>query len=208
MTPEEYVDFHKYPPLNINELNRGKDSLNISNTQDPMPWEEVYTRIVAGMDMEHIAEIYGQGRKIALWAIHDNIKHAPEVTELLEGEIDQRRKMQQIEEATPVAAATLYSMANEYAPDAAKNIAVFANKAILAATDDLDKPKRTTLDLVNLTKAVQTASDVLGHTQRHASGAQTTNNTVLTGGWMFELNAPQDQLEIIEAETDDTASTN
>ena len=191
MTPQEYIQQNNYQPLTPNELNRGKESLNIGNTQDPMPWEEVYTRIAAGMDMTHIAHIYGQGRKIALWAIKDNIELTTAVSTLLDSEIEQRRKMQSVEEQSPIAAATLHAMANEYAPDAAKNIAVFANKAILAATEDIHKDKRTTLDLVNLTKAVQTASDILGHTDRHAQSAQTTNNTVLTGGWTFELDAPK-----------------
>ncbi len=204
MSPEEYVKHIDAQPLSINELNRGKHGIRISNTDEPMPWNEIYTRIAAGMKLEHIAEIYGQGRKIALWAIHDKISHQPLVQDVLEAEIDQRRKMQDIANENPEAAATLHAMANEYAPDAAKNIAVFANKAILAATNDIDKPKRTSLDLLNLVKAVQSASDTLGHTQRHASAVNQTTNHVAVTGFTFELDAPptQDRLETIEAEVE------
>ena len=96
-------------------------------------------------------------------------------------------------------------MANEYAPDAAKNIATFANKLVNKAIDDLDKPKRSTLDLVNLSKAVQTASDILGHTQRHASQVNNTQNNIITGGWVFDL-PPTDQLPVIEGEVYDKTS--
>ena len=200
MTPEEFIEMHDCKPLSTNELNYGKDKLRISNTNTIIPWEEVYTRIAAGMDMEHIAEIYGQGRKIALWAIHDKIKLIPEVSTLVDDEITQRRKMAALSEESITAASTIQEMANEYAPDVAKDIVLFAQKAIQAATTDIDKPKRTTLDLVNLTKAVQTASDTLGTTQRHASQAQGAQATVLTGGWAFVLDPPKDQLEIIDTE--------
>lgn len=199
-TPEQYIQIHDCKPLTTNELNYGKVKLRISNTDDLVPWEEVYTRIAAGMDMEHIAEIYGQGRKIALWAVHDKIKFIPEVSNLVDDEITQRRKMAAVSDESPTAASTIQEMANEYAPDVAKDIVTFAQKAIQAAIRDIDRPKRTTLDLVNLTKAVQTASDTIGTTQRHASQAQSTQATVLTGGWTFTMDAPPDQLEIIDTE--------
>ena len=200
-TPEQYIQIHDCKPLTPNELNYGKAKLRISNADELLPWEEIYTRIAAGMDMEHIAEIYGQGRKIALWAIKDQIKFIPEVSALVDNEITQRRKMAALQDESPTAASTIQEMANEYAPDVAKDIVTFAQKAIQAAIKDIDRPKRTTLDLVNLTKAVQTASDTLGTTQRHASQAQGAQATVLTGGWTFTLDTPPDQLEIIEAET-------
>ena len=199
-TPEQYIQIHDCKPLTPNELNYGKNKLRISNTDEFLPWEEIYTRIAAGMDMENIAEIYGQGRKIALWAIRDQIKFIPEVASLVDDEITQRRKMAAISEESPQAASTIQEMANEYAPDVAKDIVIFAQKLIKEATDDLTRPKRTTLDLVNLSKAVQTASDTLGTTQRHASQASGPQATVLTGGWTFTLDTPPDQLEIIDTE--------
>ena len=150
--------------------------------------------------MEHIAEIYGQGRKIALWAIKDNIKLIPEVSSLVDDEITQRRKMAALSDTSPEAASTIQEMANEYAPDVAKDIVIFSQKIVQAAIRDIDRPKRTTLDLVNLTKAVQTASDTIGTTQRHASQASGPQATVLTGGWTFTLDTPPDQLPPIDAE--------
>ena len=200
MTPEEYITTHDCKPLTPNELNYGKSKLRISNADELLPWEEIYTRIAAGMDMEHIAEIYGQGRKIALWAIKDQIKLIPEVSSLVDDEITQRRKLAALADESTTAASTIQEMVNEYAPDVAKDIVTFAHKAIKAAIGDLDKPKRTSLDLVNLTKAVQTASDTVGTTQRHASQAQGAQATVLTGGWTFTLDTPPDQLPAIEAE--------
>jgi len=199
-TPEQYVQIHDCKPLTVNELNYGKTKLRISNSDELIPWEEVYTRIAAGMDMEHIAEIYGQGRKIALWAIKDSIALIPEVSSLVDDEITQRRRMAAVSDESQTAASTIQEMANEYAPDVAKDIVVFAQKAIQAAIRDIDRPKRTTLDLVNLTKAVQTASDTIGTTQRHASQAQGVQATVLTGGWTFTLDTPNDQLQPIDVE--------
>jgi len=201
-TPQEYLDgLSPTPkPLTEAEIKRGKDSLCISNTDTLMPWEEIYTRIAAGMDMGHIALIYGHGRKIALWAVHDSINEVEAVATLLDDEIVQRRKMAAVSEESPKAAATIQEMANEYAPDVTKDIVVFAQKVIKAAIDDIDRKKRTTLDLVNLTKAVQTPSDTLRTTDMHASQASQAGATVLTGGWTFTLDAPPDQLEIIETE--------
>ena len=201
MTPQHYIDSLQPKPLTDAEIKRGKDSLCISGTSEPMPWDEIYTRIAAGMNMEHIAMKYGHGRKIALWAVHDKIELIPAVSDLVDDEIVQRRKMAAIVDESPQAAATIQEMANEYAPDVAKSIVIFAQKAITAATDDIGKKKRTTLDLVNLTKAVQTASDILGTTQRHANAAQGAGSgAVLTGGWAFVLDQPKDQLEIIDTE--------
>ena len=187
MTPQEYVDFHDHQPLTANEKNIGKTRLNIFNTDTPMPWDEVYTRIAAGMSMEHVAHIYGQGRKIALWAIKDNITPNETMTALLDDEIEQRRKMQAVETTNPVAAHTLKEMANEYAPDAAKNIATFSNELVKVAKTKLKTDRITSLDLVNLAKAVQTASDILGHTQRHANAASLTHNEIAVSGFTFQL---------------------
>jgi len=206
MTPQEYLKFHEHGPLTTAELNLGKDRLNIYNTDTPMPWTEVYTRIGAGMSMEHIAHIYGQGRKIALWAQRDGIFPNESMETLLDDEITQRRKMQQIEQAEPIVAHTLKEMANEYAPDAAKNIATFANKLVEVATTKLDTPRVTSLDLVNLMKAVQTASDTLGHTQRHANAASLTHNEIAVQGFSFkkpQALIDEENATVIEAEVTD-----
>ena len=196
VTPQEYIDQNKVKPLTEKEIQKGKEHLTIFGTDDPIPWEEVYTRIAAGMDMGHIAHIYGNGRKIALWAVHDGITKDQTISDLLDSEIEQRNKMQEIANVNPTVAQTLHDMANEYAPDSAKNIAIFANKVVIEATNALSNPRKTSLDLVNLTKAVQTASDTLGHTQRHASGNTINNNTIKVDGFGFvEDLGPQQLIE-------------
>ncbi len=208
MTPKEYIVEHSPAPLSPVELNQ-RNKVKVHGTDNFMPWDEVYTRIAAGMDMEHIIHIYGEGRKIALWAVHDNIAPDPVLANLLDDEITQRRKMQAVESESPTAAATIQTMANEYAPDAARNIAVFADRLVVKATSALDAKDKegtsliTSLDMVNLTKAVQTASDILGHTQRHANAASLTQNTIQVEGFQFALDAPPDPAsaeEAIEAE--------
>ena len=190
MTPQEYIDDHEVKPLTPQEIKKGKKSLRIYGTDDPMPWDEIYTRISAGMSMKEIAHIYGHGRKIALWAQRDKISTTEEMSNLLDDEIVQRKKMAALEEASPTAAKTIMEMANEYAPDATKNIALFGNKLIHKAANALDKDKLTSLDMVNLSKAVMTVSDTLGHTQRHANAAAVTHNQIQVEGFAFHMGTP------------------
>lgn len=211
MTPEEYLKDKDAKPLSDQEIKRGKKSLRVFGTDDPMPWDEIYTRIAAGMSMEDIAHIYGHGRKIALWAIKDKIELNPTISDALDSEITQRRTIQAIGEQNPIAAQTIQDMANEYAPDSAKKASLLADKLIQAGSDVLDREVTnkmtgkkakayTSLDLVNISKALQTSTDVLGLTQRHASATQIGSAQIQVSGFTFALDEPQDQLPVIDAQ--------
>lgn len=203
-TPQQYIDEMKPKPLTQQEIKRGKESLCIAGTDTPMPWEEVYTRISAGMDMGHVAHIYGHGRKIALWAIHDDISTNETMSNLLDDEITQRRKMDALTEVAPVAANTLMEMANEYAPDVAKKAVLLSMDVLKRASKIVNEtdPKKgaTSLDLVNIMKAQQMVTDSLNLTDRHASQVNNTQNNIMVEGFTFsEDTGPVDQLEIIDA---------
>ena len=200
MTPQEYIDKNKCKPLSPVELNT-KNKTKIYGTEELMPWDEVYTRIAAGMDMEDIVEIYGNGRKIALWAVHDNIGYLEPIAELVDSEIEQRRKMAALDHENPTVAMTIHEMANEYAPDVSKSVALFAKELVEKARDGMKGEDVTSNDLLNLAKAVQTTTDVLGLTQRHASAANQTTNHIAVSGFTFALDAPpEDELPAIDAE--------
>jgi len=202
-TPQQYIDEMNPKPLTSAELKRGKESLCISGTDNPMPWEEIYTRISAGMDMGHIALIYGHGRKIALWAVHDDITTNDTMSKLLDDEVTQRRKVDALTDVSPVAANTLMEMANEYAPDVSKQAVLLSLDVLKRASKIVNEqnPKKaaTSLDLVNIMKAQQMVTDSLGMTDRHASSVSNTQNNIQVEGFTFSLDTPPDQPELIEA---------
>ena len=209
MTPEEYIKEHNVTPLTKQELNKGKNRIKIFNTDNFMPWEEVYTRISAGMDMGHVAHIYGHGRKIALWAVHDKVATNDTLSTLLDEEIVQRKKIQALEEVSPVAANTLMDMANEYAPDVSKLATILSRDVLVRASNIVNStdPKRqaSSLDLVNIMKAQQMVTDSLGLTDRHASQVSMTQNNIEVKGFSFTEDtgkAEHDRilLEAIDAE--------
>ena len=205
-TPQEYLDEMKPKPLTAAEIKRGKNSLCISGTDTLMPWEEIYTRVSAGMDMGHIAHIYGHGRKIALWAVHDKITTNDTMSKLLDDEITQRRKVDALTDVSPTAANTLMEMANEYAPDVSKKAVLLSQDVLKRASAIVNElnPKKaaTSLDLVNIMKAQQMVTDSLGLTDRHASSVSHTQNNIMVSGFEFVLDAPpaQPQAQPIEAE--------
>ncbi len=198
MTPSKFAEDNDFSPLSAVELKRGKHKIKIPGTDDLMPWEEVYTRIGAGMSMEHIVHIYGNARKVTLWAIQDGIDTNQVISDLLDSEIEQRHKMKAIQDQSPTAAITIHEMANEYAPDAVKNIALFSDKLIREATTALDNKRKTSLDMINLAKAVQTASDILGHTQRHANANSLTHNEIKVEGFTIALDKPPEHTYTVE----------
>lgn len=199
MTPDEYIEFHDFKPLTKKELKKGKNSLKIYGTDEPMPWTEIYTRISAGFSMAHIAQIYGHGRKIALWAIHDNIQYIPELKEVLDGEINQREKVSALQQANPVVAKTMLEMANEYAPDVGKKVVMLSSSLVDRAQTLINSEDSTSSDLLNIAKAVQTMTDTIELTQRFSSGVQVNNNNISVSGFHFELDAPPETIDI-EAE--------
>ena len=198
-TPQEYLDEMNPKPLTTAEIKRGKKSLCISGTDTLMPWEEIYTRISAGMDMGHIALKYGHGRKIALWAVHDKVTTNETMSKLLDDEIVQRRKVDAVADVSATAANTLMDMANEYAPDVSKQAVLLSQDVLKRASVIVNEtnPKRaaTSLDLVNIMKAQQMVTDSLGLTDRHAASASHTQNNVMVEGFTFSLDSPPQSID-------------
>ena len=203
MTPEEFIEHNALKPLSDVEL-RSKDKVKVFGTGEPMPWEEVYTRIAGGMSMEHIEEIYGNARKIALWAIEDNIGVVPEIADTIDSEIQQRRKMKEIQMTNPAVAKTMLEMANEYAPDVGREVVLLSQSLVKKAQQLVNDEDCSSNDLNNIAKAVQTMTDTIELTQRHSAGIQVgAGASVNVQGFEFVLDAPPEE-EAIEAEVDTT----
>ena len=183
MTPNEYVDELSLKPLTSVELERGKDKLRISGTEDLIPWTEVYARITAGMSMSDIAEIYGQGRKIALFAMEDGISYDAVAMDFLDNEIKQRKAMATLESTSPVVAKTMKEMANEYAPDVMKSISELSTATVKRAHDLIEES--TTNDMKNIWDTMQKMTDTLELTHRHASASSISIANAVTGGTEF-----------------------
>lgn len=196
MTIEEYIEHKKLKPLTPKELSQGKNSLKIYGTSEPMPWSTIYTRLAAGQPMEEIATMYGHGRKIALWAVQDGVTVQPVLTETIEEEVAHRERVQTIANADPDVANVLMQMVNEVAPDFQQKVATFASKVVDKSIGMLDQKFLESSDIVNLTKAVQTSTDTVGVTQRHANAASITNNSVKVQGFDFVLDAPTEPTAI------------
>lgn len=196
MTPQQYLDENDYKPLSAMELKRGKDGIKIFGTNDLMPWTEVYTRISAGMDMGHIAQIYGNGRKIALWAVRDGIELIQDLSDVVDAEIGQRKKMGAIVNSNPEVARTMLDMVNEYAPDVNKNVVMLSAGLINKAQEIQGSVDCTSSDLLNVWKAVQTMTDTLELTQRHGSAMQINAQKIQVTGFEFELDEPPETVEV------------
>ena len=192
MTPEQYINEHNLNPLTDNEIKRGKQTLKIRGTDEYVNWTEVYTRISAGMAMSDIAEIYGNGRKIALFAQLDGVTINDTLSKTLDNEIVQRRAMDSLATSDPIIVRTMKEMANEYAPDAARKISLLSIKLIDKAEEIIDEQDPTTNDLLNISRAIQTMSDTIELTQRHASGATTNLNMQIDGFSIIEDIKPPD----------------
>jgi len=202
MTPEEYIEENALKPLTDVELDRGKDKLRISGTEELIPWTEVYARITARMSMEHIAEIYGQGRKIALFAKEDGISFDKVAMDFLDNEIQQRKQMAMLEETSPVVAKTMKEMANEYAPDVMKQISELSTATVKRANELIEDS--TTNDMKNIWDTMQKMTDTLELTSRHASAASISIGNQINSGAEFvvEIDVPPEK-DIIDVKDTD-----
>ena len=202
MTPNEYIKENKLPLLTEAELERGKDKLRISGTEELIPWIEVYARITAGMKMTDIAEIYGQGRKIALFAIEDGITYDKVAMDFLDNEIKQRKQMAALEDSNPIVAKTMKEMANEYAPDVMKSIAELSSSTVKRSQELIEDA--TTNDMKNIWDTMQKMTDTLEITERHSTSAGHGNISIAVQGFQFiEDTPPAVEVEIIEGEEED-----
>ncbi len=181
ISPKEFIELNKIKPLTKKEHKKGKDTLCIHGTNQPMPWKEVYARIAIGEPIEKIADKYGHVRKIALWALEDEISHYVELGEVFVAEVEQRRKMDNIERANPTVAMTIREAANEYAPDAPRKAVNLSLALLDEGNKRVAEGECTTNDLKNLAEMMQKTTDVLGLTERHASNAGQQLNIQVEG---------------------------
>ncbi len=198
MTVEEYIEDKKLKPLTKKEILH-KDNLKIRGTDQPMPWTEIYTRLSAGMSILDVIYIYGNARKIALFAQRDGITVNDILADTLDQEILQRRKMNEIESSNPEVARTMKEMVNEYAPDVARDVIMLSKKLVKKATDLVEEEQCTSNDLQNIAKAVQTMTDTIELTQRHSVGVNISTGDMVVEGFSIVADLPP-KLDIIDCE--------
>ena len=207
MTLDEYTKNLK--PLTEKELSKGKANLKIYGTQEPMPWTTIFARIESGQDIEEIGKQYGHARKIALFAKMHNVAVNEKKRLFVKKEVEQRETIQEIANTEGVEAAkTLLQRVNEVAPDYERSLAIFANKTVLKAIDKLDDNYLEASDMLSMAKAVQTASDTVGVTQRHASASNIHAGEIKVQGFTVHLDTPptlppllsKDDCDVIDAE--------
>ena len=191
MTLNEYIEKKNFKPLSDKEIAHGKSNLKIYGTQEPMPWATIFTRIQTGQDIEEIGKQYGHARKIALFAKLHGVDIDEKKRLFVENETKQREQIQDIanEEGVEVAK-TLLQRVNEVAPDYEKKLAIYADKLLDKAIDKLDDNFLEASDMLNMSKAVQTASDTVGVTQRHASAVNLNAGKIDVQGFTVHLDAP------------------
>lgn len=201
---EEFIEKKGYKPLTEKEISKGKDALCIYGTKTPMPWSTIFTRIESGQDIEEIGKQYGHARKIALFAQLHGVTADPQLEEFVTTEARQREQIQEIANEHGVEkAVTLLQRVNEIAPDFEKKVAMFADKMVKKAIDKLDEKYIEASDMVNLAKAVQTTTDTVGVTQRHASATQINTGDIKVTGFDFVLGAPPPQAQVTDADVVD-----
>ncbi len=204
LTIKEYIKKKKFKPLSKKELKKGKEEINISNTDDPMPWDRIYADISIGKPIEHIIEEYGHARKICLWAEHDEIDVNPALTKLVNEEAEHRSKMNKIAEIAPNIAVSIEEAVNAYAPNLAQEVAALSKSLIKRGQKLVQDADSTGNELLAIAKMMQTVTDTTGHTQRHASAVSINNNSISVEGFDFvEDKAPMTLEEVIDVKEDD-----
>ena len=167
-------------------------------TDIPIDWKEVYTRISVGMPMEDIEKVYGQGRKIALWAEHDGVDLVQELSDIVDAEIMQRRTMNEVEKSDPEVAKTMREVVNEYAPDVARLTVELSRDLIKKGSEIVNDEYCTSTDLKNIAQAVQTMTDTIQVSERFSTNAgQGVGVNIQVQGFEFALDAPKKTEEVI-----------
>ena len=199
MTPNEYYEHHKLKPLTSKEVKKGKRTLSISGTDDPIPWDEVYDRLAIGEPVENIAKEYGHVRKIVLFAIRDKVELNPILQQAVVDMVNNRETMREIEKVSPSTALTIHETANKYSPTLCQKIVTLSETSIIAMQKLVNNGECTTNDFKNISAATLTFSDIVGLTQRHASAA----NIKVDGhvdGFSIVADLPPIEAEIDEEE--------
>jgi len=196
MTLDEFIADRGFKPLTEKEISNGKSKLRIYGTNEPMPWTTIYTRIASGQPIEEIVQQYGHARKLTLFAQLEGIAPQPELENIVQDEIDNRKRIQAVANSSEEAARTLMDRVNEVAPDFATNVACFADEVVTKAREQLRGKFIESTDILALTKAVQTVTDSTGHTTRHASQTTNANVHIQVAGFTFdEIDLPPEQRE-------------
>lgn len=196
MTLDEFIADRGFKPLTEKEISNGKSKLRIYGTNEPMPWTTIYTRIASGQPIEEIVQQYGHARKLTLFAQLEGIAPQPELENIVQDEIDNRKRIQAVANSSEEAARTLMDRVNEVAPDFATNVACFADEVVTKARSKLKDTFIESTDILALTKAVQTVTDSTGHTTRHASQTTNANVHIQVAGFTFdEIDLPPEQRE-------------
>ena len=208
MNLDEYIEKKNFKPLSDKEIAHGKNHLRIYGTKDPMPWQVIFTRIESGQDIEEIGKQYGHARKIALFAQLNGVSVKPDLQEFVQKEAEQREQIQHIANEHGVdTATTLLQRVNEVAPDFQQSVATFADKLVRKAITKLDDKFLEAADMLSMAKAVQTTTDTVGVTQRHASASVINTGDIKVQGFDFVLDLPPPAdtppTDIIEGEIDD-----
>ncbi len=199
MTIDEYISDNNYKPLTKREI-ANKHKAKIRGTDDLMPWTEVYTRLSAGMSILDVIYIYGNGRKIALFAKMDGIEVNDVLSDTLDQEILQRRKMGEIEAKNPEVARTMKEMVNEYAPDVGRDVIMLSKKLVAKATELVEEDECSSNDLKNIASAVQTMTDTIEITQRHSAGVNISTGDMVVEGFSIVADLPPIEVDVIECE--------
>ncbi len=189
---------NKLKTLSKKELAKGKAKVKIYGTKLLMPWEDVYNRIRMGVPIKHIAEKYGNERLITLWAKEDEIDVIQGLSDVVDSEIVQRNKMQVIEEADPAAAKTLKEVANEYAPNVARDLVLLTASMIKKGQTKLNDDDCSTNDMRNIAAAVQTMTDTAEVSERFSTNAGQGNISIAVEGFTFKKPQALIDAEIIE----------
>lgn len=206
MNLDDYIEHKGFKPLTEKELSHGKSALRIYGTQEPMPWTTIFARIESGQDIEEIGKQYGHARKIALFAKLHQVDVDPAKKAFVENEAKQREAIQDIanEEGVEVAT-TLLQRVNEITPDFSTKVATFATKLVDKAISKLDDKFLEASDMLSMAKAVQTTTDTVGITQRHANAASITAGKIEVQGFQFVLDEPiEAEVEALEAVTEES----
>ena len=201
MNLNDYIKDKGWKPLTPAELSKGKSHLRIYGTQNPMPWATIFARIESGQPLDEIGKQYGHARKIALFALLNNVEVNPDYQKVIEDEVASRKQIQQIANTQdPEVALTLLQRVNEVAPDTERDIALLGSKFIKAISDKLDDKYIEASDIKSLADAYQKTTDTIGVTQRHSSAVNinTGDNHIAGFTFMSVDRAPTAQYSIEE----------
>ena len=199
---EQYAKDNKFEPLSKKELKKGKSKLKIYGTKEPMPWDEVYTRIQGGMSLDDVNKLYGQIRKITLFAIQDGIDFNQNISDTIDEHIIHERKMAAVDAINPTVARTMKEMANEYAPDLGMKVAKLSVSMVNKAQKIINNKDCSSNDLKNIATAIQTMTDTVELTARHSTVGGNNITAVQVEGFSFVLDSKP--IEAIEAEIEVT----